>query len=122
MSVLRFIGRLLGFKGRTPPPGELEQGWQTALQRYRWATAQVREASSPEELEVAHKAWQAAQADLQWLIRLAKRDQGIPLRSVSETHRAYQGLLHRLRRAEGAATPARRRPARLARNVRKHRT
>ncbi|MFZ5825405.1 MAG: hypothetical protein ACOY94_13980 [Bacillota bacterium] len=103
MSVFRAIGRLFGFKDPEPVPTEAERRWRGALERYRWAEAQVREAATPEELELAHQAWLAAQADLQWLIRLAKRDQGQTLRPVSETHRVYQALLHQLR-SDGAAS------------------
>lgn len=106
MSVLRSIGRLLGFKDPDPVPSEAERRWTTALERYRWAEAQVREAATPEELELAHQAWLAAQADLQWLIRLAKRDRGDDLRPVSETHRVYQALLHQLRSEAEAAGPS----------------
>ena len=103
MSVFRAIARLFGFKDPEPVPTEAERRWRAALERYRWAEAQVREAATPEELELAHQAWLAAQADLQWLIRLAKRDQGQSLRPVSETHRVYQALLHQLRSDEEAA-------------------
>lgn len=106
VSVWRSIGRLLGFKAAIAGPSESEERWQVALERYRWADAQVREASSPEELELAHQAWLTAQADLQWLVRLAKRDHGLALRPVSETHRIYQALIHHLRKAEEAGALA----------------
>lgn len=106
MSVFRAIGRLFGFKDPEPVPSEAERRWRAALERYRWAEVQLREAATPEELELAHQAWLAAQADLQWLVRLAKRDQGQALRPVSETHRVYQALLHQLRSDDEPALAA----------------
>lgn len=106
MSFLRGLLRLLGFRipEETQAEREAAERWMGTLERYRTTLAQVREASSPDELAVAHAACQAAQADLEWQIRLAKQDRGLPVRTVAENQRAYEELLHRLR---GAPEPPR---------------
>lgn len=106
MSLFRAIGRwfarLMGFKEteRLSPP---EPEWRSLLGRYRAARFQVREAATPDELEVAHFALLAAQADLQRYVRLVKQDRGLEVRPIAENHRLYREMCHRLN--EGATTP-----------------
>lgn len=94
--LLRGLLRLLGFplpepQARPEPAG---RDWHEALSTYRLAQAQVRDAASPEALEVAHANYMAAEADLTWRIRMSKQERGLPLRSPAETRRIHQAMLH----------------------------
>lgn len=70
---------------------------QSALERVETARQMLREARSLEELDLARAALQQAQAEVQHVIRSAKRERGVALRPIAETERAYQNLRTRLK-------------------------
>lgn len=77
---------------------------QQALGRVRMAEVQISEASSLEELDLGRTALQQAYAEVQHVVRAAKRDLGIPLRTIDECTSMHQRLIHHLFKgtAEGA--------------------
>jgi hypothetical protein len=75
---------------------------QSALQRVEIARQMMREARTLEELDLARSALQQAQAEVQHVIRLAKRDRGIALKPIAETEQAYQRLWDRLKGGYGS--------------------
>lgn len=99
MDVLR---RTLVFLGIQPSPnmnGRVDYRilMEEALERMRMAETQLREAASSEELDTARSALLAARAEVQHLIRSAKRERGVALRPVSENeeiHRMLRTQLH----------------------------
>jgi len=63
-----------------------------ALSRVRVAELLIREATNPEELDVGRSSLQAGWAEVQQVVRTAKRDRGLPLRPVSETEELHRKL------------------------------
>lgn len=83
-----------------------------ALDRVRTAELLMREATTFEQLDVARSALSSAQAELQQLIRSAKREQGIALRPVMENEEMHRQMQDYMGRAVGDRTGMRRRPFR----------
>lgn len=68
-----------------------------ALNRIRMAELQIHEATTLEDLDIGRSALLAAQAEVQQLVRSAKRERGITVRPISETeelHRNMRDLLN----------------------------
>lgn len=103
-AFFRWIGRLFGFRQERPiSPAELQ--WRALLGRYRAAQIQIREAGTPDELEVAHFSYLSAQADLQWHVRQEKRERGMELRPIAESHQVYRKMLSQLNEEARTARP-----------------
>ncbi len=77
-------------------PGELYPNYSALMQevlgRVRMAELQIHEALSPEELDVGRSSLMAGWAEVQQLIRTAKRERGLPLRPVAETEELHRKL------------------------------
>lgn len=71
---------------------------RAALDQMNTAERMVREADTLEQLEIARAALQQAQAEVQRVIRMAKRDRGIALRPIAETEALHKQLREYLRR------------------------
>lgn len=84
---------------------------QKALDKIRLAELQMAQAGSLEELDLARSAMQQGYAEVQHLIRSAKRERGLALRSVSECEALHRQLLDALagRNAAGRKGGSRRR-------------
>ncbi|HEY8346741.1 MAG TPA: hypothetical protein VIL07_05610 [Symbiobacteriaceae bacterium] len=94
---------------REKRPSEQDLMQQT-LQRIRTAELQMQQATSLEELDIARTALQSAQAELQQLIRAAKRERGITLRPIAETEELHRNLRDYLRhRTDTLRLPPRKR-------------
>ena len=65
---------------------------QSALSRVRTAELCIQEARSLEELDTARAAMAAAWAEVQQLVRTAKRDRGIAVKPISETEEMHRNL------------------------------
>lgn len=63
-----------------------------ALDRVDGAERMLREASTLEHLDLARSDLQAGRAQVQQVIRQAKRERGITLRSVTETEEIYRKM------------------------------
>jgi len=81
--------RLRGESEAHPP---YEEMMDDALRRVRLAELQIREARSVEELDIGRSTLQAAWADVQAIVRTAKRDRGVPLRSIEETETLFRKM------------------------------
>lgn len=66
---------------------------QAALERVRLAELQIAQATELDELDMGRTALQQAYAEVQHLIRAAKREQGIPVRGVGESEEIHQQVL-----------------------------
>lgn len=91
--------RLLGFRA---PKNEYREPdhyalMRSALLRVENARQMMREARTLEELDLARSALQQAQAEVQHVIRAAKRERGISLLPIAETEQAYRRLWDRLK-------------------------
>nr|PZN73737.1 MAG: hypothetical protein DIU55_02280 [Bacillota bacterium] len=100
--------RLLRF--RTPEPAvpvpDHQALMKAALARVETARQMMREARTLEELDLARSALQQAQAEVQHVIRTAKREQGVALRPIAETEEVYRTLWERLKgRSSRSAGP-----------------
>lgn len=62
------------------------------LQRMRLAELQIKEATTLEDLDIGRSALLACQAEIQQLIRAAKRERGITLRPIAETEEMHRNL------------------------------
>lgn len=95
MHVFSRALELIGFRA---PLGsvELHASYQLlmedALRRVRLAELQIREATTVEDLDIGRSSLLAAWAEVQQLVRTAKRDRGIALRPVSETEEMHRKL------------------------------
>ncbi|WP_374711631.1 hypothetical protein [Symbiobacterium terraclitae] len=91
--------RLIGFRARKDEHREPDHHalMRAALQRVENARQMFREARTLEELDLARSALQQAQAEVQHVIRLAKRERGIALMPISETEQAYRRLWDRIK-------------------------
>ncbi|HEY3364439.1 MAG TPA: hypothetical protein VGK74_05250 [Symbiobacteriaceae bacterium] len=65
---------------------------QSALLRVRTAELCIQEARSLEELDTARASMAAAWAEVQQLVRMAKRDRGIAVKPISETEEMHRNL------------------------------
>ncbi|MFZ5822911.1 MAG: hypothetical protein ACOY94_01000 [Bacillota bacterium] len=94
-KALGLIGIRAGEKGNGRP--NYQQLMREALDRVATAERMLREAGSLEQLDLARSAHQSAQAEVQQVIRAAKRERGIALRPIAETeelHRKLRDLMH----------------------------
>lgn len=101
---------MLGFRSsgyRVEPPDHRSL-MRSALERVETARQMMREARSLEELDLARAALQQAQAEVQHVIRSAKRERGVTVRPIAETERAYQNLWARLKGVEEERSAGRR--------------
>lgn len=71
---------------------------RAALEQMKTAERMVKEADTLEQLEIARAALQQAQAEVQRVIRMAKRDQGIALRPIAENEALHKQLREYMRR------------------------
>lgn len=71
---------------------EFPRMMREALHRLEMAQHMLREAHSLEQLDLARSSFMQAQAEVQQVIRLAKRERGIALRPVSETEEMYRRM------------------------------
>lgn len=81
--------RLRGDAEAHPP---YEEMMDDALRRVRLAELQIREARSVEELDIGRSTLQAAWAEVQSIIRTAKRDRGLTVRTIEETESMFQKM------------------------------
>lgn len=90
-------------------PSEVRPNYQAlmedALRRVRIAELQIREATTVEDLDIGRSQMMAAWAEVQQLIRTAKREQGIAVRPVSETEELYRNLREHMKRPRRAQEP-----------------
>jgi hypothetical protein len=113
MQILRRTLGALGFKV-TPQeePKEQEADYQTmmraALSRVRLAELQIQEATTLEELDVGRSEMMAGWAEVQQLVRQAKRERGIAVRPISETEELHRQLRDILAHRDAGAIPRRR--------------
>ncbi len=95
MQVFSRALSLIGFKA-SQGPVEIRPNYQAlmedALRRVRVAELQIKEATAVEDLDIGRSALLAAWAEVQQLIRTAKRDRGISLRPVAETEEMHRKL------------------------------
>lgn len=107
---MQMILRALDLLGLGGNKGSLELSpnyrllMEDALRRVRLAELQIREATTVEDLDIGRSGLIAAWAEVQQLVRTAKRERGIPLRPVAETeelHRRMRDFMHN--RSEGAS-------------------
>lgn len=86
---------LIGFK-TSQGPLEVRPNYQLlmedALRRVRLAELQIREATTLEDLDIGRSSLLAAWAEVQQMVRSAKRERGITLRPVSETEEMHRKL------------------------------
>lgn len=74
-----------------------QQLMREALDRIATAERMLQEAGSLEQLDLARSAHQSAQAEVQQVVRAAKRERGIALRPIAETeelHRKMRDLMN----------------------------
>ena len=79
---------------------------KAALARVETAHQMLREARTLEELDLARSALQQAQAEVQHVIRTAKRERGVALRPIAETEKVYLTLWERLKGGHGRSAGA----------------
>lgn len=80
-----------------------------ALSRIRLAELQIQEATSLEELDIARSELQSGFAEVQQLVRSAKRDRGIALRTIAENEEIHRNLRQTMQRGSGGQHGAKRR-------------
>lgn len=83
-----------------PGPTELRPNYpllmKDALHRVRLAELQIREATTLEDLDIGRSSLLAAWAEVQQLVRTAKRERGIAVRPVAETEELHRNLRDRM--------------------------
>lgn len=113
VQVLRRALGALGFKAAEVQSGhnpEYHDMMREALRRIRMAELQIQEATSLEELDLGRSSLMAGWAEVQQLVRTAKRDRGISLRPISETEELHRNMRDFLNhRVEGERNNPRRR-------------
>lgn len=96
---MHVLHRALGALGFKPPERESEKRpdyallMREALSRIRLAELQIQEATSLEELDIGRSSLVAAQAEVQQLIRSAKRERGIAVRPIAQNEEEYRNLI-----------------------------
>ncbi len=116
MGGVPVLQRALGLlRFRAPEPAVREPDhhalMKAALARVETAHQMLREARTLEELDVARSALQQAQAEVQHVIRTAKRERGVALRPIAETEQVYRALRERLK-GRGSPSDAQGQPGR----------
>lgn len=92
MGVLaRMRDALSGRRG--PERVDYRARMQAALERVRIAELQIAQATEIEELDMGRTALQQAFAEVQHLIRAAKRERGIPLRPIGESEAIHRQVV-----------------------------
>lgn len=79
-----------------------------ALKRVRTAELCIQEARTLEELDTARASMAAAWAEVQQLVRTAKRDRGIAVKPISETEELHRNLRDFMNHRPAAEGPTRR--------------
>lgn len=96
MQVLRKAFEVLGFKQpepEGPKKPDYPQLMRGALERIRMAELQIQEAVTLEDLDVGRSELLAAQAEVQQLVRGAKRERGIAVRPIAQNEEEYHKLV-----------------------------
>lgn len=81
---------------REAPRGNLgpyRERMAQVIERVRRAELQIAQAKELEELDMGRTALQQALAEMQHLIRMAKRERGIELRSIEESESRYREMV-----------------------------
>ena len=96
MQVFRRALGALGFQKETEEIPKDRPDYQhmmrDALSRIRMAELQIQEATSLEELDLGRSSLLAGWAEVQQLVRTAKRERGITLRPISETEELHRNM------------------------------
>jgi hypothetical protein len=97
MQILRRTLGVLGFRVTSQEePKEHTSDYailmRDALKRVRLAELQIQEATTLEELDVGRSEMLAGWAEVQQLVRQAKRERGIAVRPISETEELHRQL------------------------------
>lgn len=93
MQVLHRALGLIGIRyGRGSRQPDYQRMMYEALDRARGAEAMMREATTLEHFDLARSDLQAAHAQLQQVLRQAKRDRGMTLRPVAETEEIHRRM------------------------------
>jgi hypothetical protein len=111
VQVLRRAIGMLGF-GYAPDNAkqlDYQALMREALRRIHLGELQLREATSLEELDIGRSVVLSARAEIQQLIRTAKRERGIAVRPIAETEQTYQNMLKQMGYRVDGPRPARRR-------------
>lgn len=94
---MQVLNKALGFIGiragnEDPHRPDYQRLMKEALYRVGMAEHMLQEAGSLEQLDLARSAMQSAQAEVQQVIRLAKRERGIALRPIAETEELHRKM------------------------------
>lgn len=93
---MQVLHKALGLLGIRSGKGNQEPDYQgmmrQALDRISGARRMLQEAGTLEQLDLARSDLQVAQAQIQHLLRQAKRERGITLRTVAETEEIYRQM------------------------------
>lgn len=90
-----WVSTTVGVRSKLAEPTYREQ-MQAALAKLRVAEMQLAAATSLEELDLGRSALQQAYAEVQHLVRSAKREQGVPLRTINECEEMHRNLVESL--------------------------
>jgi len=88
---------------------DYQQRMKDALSRIRMAELQIQEATSLEELDLGRSTLLAGWAEVQQLVRTAKRERGITLRPISETEELHRNMRDFLNHRQDPNATARKR-------------
>lgn len=77
---------------------DYQQMMREALDRAATAERMIQEADCIEQLDIARSALLQAQAEIQQVIRLAKREHGVALRPIAETEEMHRRLRNHMQR------------------------
>lgn len=88
---------------------DYQQMMRDALGRIRMAELQMQEATSLEELDLGRSAMLAGWAEIQQLVRTAKRERGITVRPISETEELHRNMRDFLNHRQDPNAAARKR-------------
>jgi len=115
VQVLRKALSALGFAGSTGSETPLDKPdyqfmMREALRRIRMAELQIQEATSLEELDLGRSALLSGWAEVQQLVRAAKRERGISVRPIAEIEQRHRDMRDFLNhRTPESGSPVRRR-------------
>lgn len=97
MGIWQRLMQLFGAREERNPLLEVyEAQMDEALERLRLSERLIQEASTLEDLDIGRTIFRSAQAEVSQLIRLAKKERGIPLRPISEIEERYDQMLHQM--------------------------